>query len=290
MRVFLVTRIKVSSKRILTQAYFGLVFESTFRLFNGRNPTDSSEPVKERNTRREMTQPISVLEETDLQAGGSHDRQTPRNESTAQPSWADIVDRIRRDEPSGMEELYKVFRKGVRFFLLRQFGVRDLDDKVHDIFVIVLTAIKRGDLREPERLMGFVRTVIRRQAAAHIEQIKQERRQQADLDDVIPFVQDEQKDPEHEAIDKEKTEIAARVLRSLCTRDREVLIRFYVKGHRPETIWAEMGLTPTQFRLIKSRAKGRYTELCQARFSMVRRKPVQGTSQLVGYMPQRLSA
>jgi RNA polymerase sigma-70 factor, ECF subfamily len=235
-----------------------------------------------------MTQLISVLEATDLQEiGESHDRQTPM---MSQLSWADVVDRIRCDDPSGLEELYKVFCKGVRFFMLRQFGVRDLDDKVHDIFVIVAQAIQRGDLRDPERLMGYMRTVIRRQAAAHIERIVQERRQQADLDDVIPFVQDQQKDPEREAIDNEKTEIAARVLRSLCTRDREVLIRFYVKGQRPETIWAEMGLTPTQFRLIKSRAKARYTELCQARFSMVRRKPVQGTSQHVGYMPQRQSA
>jgi hypothetical protein len=110
-----------------------------------------------------MTQPSSVLEPTDLhERGDIHDGQTPKNESTAEPSLADVVDRIRSDDPSGMEDLYKVFCSGVRFFLLRQFGVRDLDDKVHDIFVIVLKAIKRGDLREPERLMGFVRTVIRR--------------------------------------------------------------------------------------------------------------------------------
>jgi RNA polymerase sigma-70 factor (ECF subfamily) len=222
--------------------------------------------------------------------GDIHESQTLKNESTAQPSWADVVDRIRLNDPSGMEELYKVFCKGVRFFLLRQFGVRDLDDKVHDIFLIVAQAIQRGDLRDPERLMGYVRTIIRRQAAGHIEQITQDRRQHADLDDVIPFVQDQQKDPEHAAIENEKDEIAARVLRSICTRDREVLIRFYLKAQRPETICAEMGLTPTQFRLIKSRAKARYTELCQTRFRMIRRKPVQGTGQHVGYLPQRLSA
>jgi RNA polymerase sigma-70 factor, ECF subfamily len=164
-----------------------------------------------------MTQRSSVLQVTDLHGTGDiHDSETPKNETTDQPSWADVVGRIRRDDRSGMEELYKVFCNGVRFFLFRQFGVRDLDDKVHDIFVIVAQAIQRGDLRDPERLMGYVRTIIRRQAAGHIEQITRERRQQADLDDVIPFVQDQQKDPEREAIGNEKTEIAARVLRSLC--------------------------------------------------------------------------
>lgn len=195
---------------------------------------------------------------------------------TSVPSWADVVDRIRRDDPSGMEELYEVLRKGARFFLYRQLGPHDLDDKVHDVFVIVVKAIQRGDLRDPERLMGFVRTILHRQAAGHIGQIAEERRREADLNDVLPVMRDQQKDPEREAIDNEKAEIAARVLRSIGKRDREVLIRFYLKADKPEKICAEMGLTPTQFRLIKSRAKARYTELCQERFSMGSRKPVQG--------------
>jgi DNA-directed RNA polymerase specialized sigma24 family protein len=41
-------------------------------------------------------------------------------------------------------------------------GPQDLDDRVHDTFLIVVQAISKGDLREPERLMGFVRTVVRR--------------------------------------------------------------------------------------------------------------------------------
>jgi len=40
---------------------------------------------------------------------------------------------------------------------------------VHDTFVIVVQAIRKGELREPERLMGFVRTVVRRQVAAQID-------------------------------------------------------------------------------------------------------------------------
>ena len=36
-----------------------------------------------------------------------------------------------------MEQLYAVFVKGVRFFLWRQLGPQDLDDKVHDVFLII---------------------------------------------------------------------------------------------------------------------------------------------------------
>ena len=55
-----------------------------------------------------------------------------------------------------MQELYQVFGRGVRHYLCRQLGMQDVDDKIHDTFLIVVQAIQKGDLREPDRLMGFV--------------------------------------------------------------------------------------------------------------------------------------
>lgn len=78
-------------------------------------------------------------------------------------NWHDLVDRIKRNDDSGMEELYGLFARGIRFYLCRQLGAQELEDKIHDTFLIVVQAVRRGDLREPERLMGFVRTVVRRQ-------------------------------------------------------------------------------------------------------------------------------
>jgi RNA polymerase sigma-70 factor, ECF subfamily len=155
----------------------------------------------------------------------------------------------------------------VRFFLYRQLGPRDLDDKLHDVFVIVAQAIQRGDLRDPERLMGYVRTVIRRQVAGHIEEAIQERRNHTDLDGTLVLA-DHHPDPEREAIEQQNDELAMRVLRSIAKRDREVLIRFYLDEQTPERICREMGLTETQFRLIKSRAKARFGELGKRRFAL----------------------
>ena len=98
------------------------------------------------------------------------------------PHWIDLVERIKADDQSGMEELYRVFSRGVRFYLCRQLGPQDLEDKIHDTFLIVVQAVRRGELREPERLMGFVRTVVRRQVAAHIDQAVHTRRQQVGLE------------------------------------------------------------------------------------------------------------
>ena len=87
----------------------------------------------------------------------------------ADPSWSSLVQRIQAGDAAGMEEMYAIFSKGVRFYLWRQLGSQDLDDKVHDIFLIITQSIQRGELREPERLMGYVRTITRRQVAAHID-------------------------------------------------------------------------------------------------------------------------
>jgi RNA polymerase sigma-70 factor (ECF subfamily) len=96
-----------------------------------------------------------------------------------EPSWSRLVDPVRAGDPAGMEQLYAVFVKGVRFFLWRQLGPQDLDDKVHDVFLIITQSIQKGELREPDRLMGYVRTVVRRQVAAHLDNAVHARRNQS---------------------------------------------------------------------------------------------------------------
>jgi RNA polymerase sigma factor (sigma-70 family) len=148
----------------------------------------------------------------------------------------------------------------VRFYLCRQLGPQDLDDRVHDTFIIVAQAIQRGELREPDRLMGYVRTIVRRQVAAQIEDNMLSRRQQFDLDWGLA-VRDNGSNPEQAAIRQENQQIAVRVLKSIAPRDREILIRFYLWEQPAEQICTEMGLSDTQFRLLKSRAKARFGEL-----------------------------
>jgi len=174
--------------------------------------------------------------------------------------WGDLVERIQAGDASGMEELYDLFSRGVRFYLYRQLGLQELEDKVHDTFLIVVQAIRRGELRNPERLMGFVRTVVRRQVVAYIDSVVQDRRDQAGLHCGLA-VSDGRSNPEQDAIARQQTDIMEKVLRSISKRDREILTRFYLWGQTQEQICAEMGLTETQFRLLKSRAKSRFGEL-----------------------------
>ncbi|MDQ6665294.1 MAG: sigma-70 family RNA polymerase sigma factor [Acidobacteriota bacterium] len=209
-----------------------------------------------------MTYPgVAVSPSSEHVAGGSlntvSEEPVPLNPS---PDWFELVERIKRQEESGMEDLYQLFSRGIRYYLCRQLGPQDLDDKVHDSFLIVVQAIRRGDLREPERLMGFVRTVVRRQIAGHIDIAVQARKQQVDLESGhgIP---DLQLDPEKVAIHREHEAIAGKVLKGISKRDREILTRFYLEEESQDEICTRMNLTETQFRLLKSRAKARFGEM-----------------------------
>jgi RNA polymerase sigma factor (sigma-70 family) len=177
------------------------------------------------------------------------------------PNWAALVSGIREGDSAAMSELYGIFAKGIRYFLLRNLGPEDLDDKVHDCFVIVTQAIQNGDLREPERLMGYVRTVVKRQIAASIDIAVQQRRTRANFEDSMFAVSDWRDNPERTVIARQRAEIAHKVLNGVSRRDREILNRFYVLEQSQEQICAEMGLSYNQFRLLKSRAKARFGEL-----------------------------
>ena len=182
------------------------------------------------------------------------------------PSWAGLVERVQEAHPSGLQELYEIFSKGIRFYLWRHLGPQDLDDRVHDAFLVVTQSIQNGELRDPERLMGFVRTIVRRQVASHSDELTHARVSRFSQE-ALASVHDRHIGPEEAAIQRQQGELAMRVLRSIPGRDREVLVRFYLREQTPAEICGELKLTETQFRLIKSRAKARFGELGRARLA-----------------------
>lgn len=190
--------------------------------------------------------------------GGGFEPDSP--EPPASARWAPLVESARAGDSAAIEELYRLLSRGIRFFLCRHLGTQELDDRVHDTFLIIVRAIQSGGLREPERLMGFVRTIVRRQVASYIEESVNSRREHADLE-VGGRVADHRHDPEQRLMREQRVQLMLQVLRSISPRDREILTRFYIYEQTQEQICKEMGLTETQFRLLKSRAKARFAEL-----------------------------
>jgi len=173
----------------------------------------------------------------------------------------EIVDLVQRGDRLGLEELYGMFGRGIRYYLCRHLGPKDLDDRMHDTFLIVVQAIRREELREPGRLLGFIRTIVRRQVATQIEREINERRDSQDAEARKSRIEDFRVSPEERMLREDRRRFVCLLMEELDDRDREVLRRFYLDEQPQDQICREMKLTSTQYRLIKSRAKARLEEM-----------------------------
>ena len=172
-------------------------------------------------------------------------------------------------DSEGMERLYEKFAPGLRSFFLRQLGPQDAEDKVQDVLLITLEALREGRVRELERLPGYVRTVAKRSVAACIEERVRDRNCSREFDASSIACAD---NPESSALDHERAAIMQEVLRGLSAKDRRVLVGFYLQEQTQEQICRDMNLTATQFRMLKWRAKAHFAELCRDRIAWPRRK------------------
>ena len=180
---------------------------------------------------------------------------------------SDLVERVQARQTTALEELYALV-KNFTFFLMRQLGAEDLQDKVHDVFLTVTQAILSGKLRDPERLIPFLTTVARFYTYNQIERRISRRRVGCLSDGMNP--PDARVNLENNAYQQQRVQIAHEILSAMPRRDRDVLNRFYLEEQSKEQICDEMNLTPTQFRLLKSKAKATFSEMGERRLNRCR--------------------
>jgi len=178
-------------------------------------------------------------------------------EAANQAKWSPLVERIRQGDREAVGELYEQILPGLRFYFVNRLGRDAANDAAHSVFLRAVEQIAEGDLREPEALPGYIRTIAARYVCAQIEQ-----RQREQWQSLTPLMEsrlsDGRKGPESEYGQQERLTLALKVLRGMSEREREILTRFYLYEQTQEQICKEMGLTETQFRLLKSRAKARF--------------------------------
>jgi RNA polymerase sigma-70 factor, ECF subfamily len=183
-------------------------------------------------------------------------------------SLSEMVASILAGSKQAQAELYARLSKGMRFLIHRKLGPQDVDDVLHIAFLTIVEAIRAGKVREPEALLSFARTVVNRQIAETIGSYIH-RRNHAALDGREVERKVARTDLYSDHIAKEQREHMLKCLQQLSQRDREILHRFYVLEQPKEQICAEMIMTETSFRLMKSRAKAKLTQTITARMSMV---------------------
>jgi DNA-directed RNA polymerase specialized sigma24 family protein len=192
--------------------------------------------------------------------------------------WSEILEEIRNGNEQSVDGLYAAVSECARARLFRSVEPQVVDDHVQEVLMIVMAAIRNGELRNPDCLMGFVRTVTRRQVAVHIRGAMLRRRRMVSMESAHP-ASPPRESPEACMLTRQRIAGARKVLEMLCARDRNILIRFYYEEQDSEHICREMHLTATQFRLYKSRALLKCCQLNE-RPRLIRTERLQSTRPL----------
>lgn len=173
-------------------------------------------------------------------------------------SWTVLCEQIQAGHPEALEEFYRRFQCR-RYIFFRQLDPADAEDTFHSCYLELVKQIKRGDLREPERIEGYI-SVIARRLICHQIRARIQGRYCAEETEYLNQPS-RAAGPDEALWAAQRREIVRQALDSLPARHREVLVRFYIQEQSSEQIIAEMGLSETQFRLLKNRAKDRFTKI-----------------------------
>ncbi len=158
-------------------------------------------------------------------------------------------------------------------------GRPEAEDLFQDTFRLGLEKLRRGELREPAKLPGFLAQIARSLAIEHYRKLAR-RKTDADSDAVLDAVASTES-PLGGLLARESSALVRQVLHELANeRDRQILLRFYIAEEDKDRISADYGLSSLQFNRVLHRARQRYKELLTERLG--RDRTAQAAGQLAG--------
>ncbi len=180
--------------------------------------------------------------------------------------WLEWMRRIVAGDADAEEDLIRRYQDGIAIIIGRiVHNPSVIEDLSHDTFRITLEKIRHSDVREPERLSGFIISVARNVAIEYVRRMRRSLNQEEIGN--AEQIRDPQPDQFELLLRKERVEIVRLVISDLkVERDREVLFRYYIAEEDKDRICADLGLTSLQFNSVISRALKRFKELYLKRF------------------------
>jgi RNA polymerase sigma-70 factor (ECF subfamily) len=167
------------------------------------------------------------------------------------------------DPTSHLAAVYRDF-PGLRALILRR--VRDPEtaaDILQDAAVTTLEKLRNGEIAHVENVGGYLYRV----ALNHLRNHRRKDRTAVSSSDGLESLAHPDADPEWHAVGHPEWAAAARrMLGEMPTsRDRDLLVRFYLNDETKETICSELGLTEEHFNRVIFRARNRFRALLERR-------------------------
>jgi RNA polymerase sigma-70 factor, ECF subfamily len=177
----------------------------------------------------------------------------------------DLVRRIITGDEAGEEELVQRYQRGVAIIIDRVVHSKSVtEDLSQDAFKLILQKIRNQEVRDAERLSGFVCSVARNLAIDYVR--KQRKLSSQEEIGKAEQVVDPRPDPFATLLARERAGIVRQLIKELkVPRDREVLLRTYIAEDDKAQICADLGLTRAQLNGVVSRALKRYKDLYMKR-------------------------
>lgn len=184
------------------------------------------------------------------------------SEATGELSPGELVGRIRDGDPGAEEELVTRFGEGLAFLLRR--WTRDraaAEDLYQETFRLALEKIRSGEVRDPDRLAGFLRALAKNLSIHHYRRSAVQEVREEDLETAADYSAPEAGQL-GQLLRREKVALVRRVLEELGSeRDRQVLFRFYIAEEDRERIRSDLGLSGPELNMVLFRARRRYRDL-----------------------------
>ena len=174
--------------------------------------------------------------------------------------WVALTEELKAREPAAMQLLYDIFNRGIRYYVFKQLGPDLVEDVVNDCWIVILENISK--LQEPTRLAGYMRTMVRRRVFQEIEDRVKDRARRIDSEareqEFTAAYSSKAPSPLDLAIQSQIAGIMQKALASLSAKDRQIIEKFYFEELEAGDIQKLLGMSETQFRLVKSRAKRKF--------------------------------
>jgi RNA polymerase sigma-70 factor, ECF subfamily len=172
--------------------------------------------------------------------------------------WKDLALRLRAGDAASESELARLFYPHLMAMAASRLSDRETAREiVQEALLAVITALRQGRLREPEKLPAFVAGTGRNLINSHVRSLAQ-RPEPVTLGLEEAAIPDPDTRGGEALLEREeRKDVVLSALKDLKVVDRGILFLTLARGLNPREIAVEMGLKPATIRIRKTRALGR---------------------------------